>query len=297
VTPTGREAPGPTSGEAARPAVLLFGAAGQLGRATAARLESRATVTPLARPDVDLTDARATRAAVIDRRPEVVINCAAYNNVDGAEGAAAAALTVNAMAVGTMARAAADVGAILVHYGSDFVFDGRAGVPYTEEDAPEPQSVYAQSKLLGEWLAADAPRHYVLRVESLFGGPGARSSVDRIVAAVREGRETPVFVDRTTSPSYTEDVVEATWHLVTTGAPFGTYHCVNSGHAAWIEVGHEIARLLGRPSSSVKPVSVKDVVLKASRPLFAALSNEKLARAGFVMPAWQDALRRHLARL
>jgi dTDP-4-dehydrorhamnose reductase len=276
--------------------VLIFGAGGQLGRTTADRLAPLATISSLTRADVDLTDARATRAAVFDRRPDIVINCAAYNNVEGAQTAAAAALAVNAMAVGTMARAAADVGAILVHYGSDFVFDGQAAVPYTEEDPPEPQSVYAQSKLLGEWLAADAPRHYVLRVESLFGGPQARSSVDRIIAAVREGREAPAFVDRTTSPSYTEDVVAATWHLITSSAPFGIYHCVNSGHAAWIDVGREIARLLGRPSSSVKPVSVKDVPLKAPRPQFAALSNAKLARTGFVMPDWQDALRRHLDR-
>jgi dTDP-4-dehydrorhamnose reductase len=261
-----------------------------------AHLAPNTMVTALTRQDVDLTDANALRAAVIDHRPGVVINCAAYNDVDGAERAAATALAVNAMAVGTMARAAADVDAILVHYGSDFVFDGRAEAPYTEEDAPEPQSVYAQSKLLGEWLAADAPRHYVLRVASLFGGTQARSSVDRIAAAVREGREAPVFVDRTASPSYVDDVVAATWHLVDSGAPAGLYHCVNAGHAVWADVGREIARLLDRPSSSLRPVSVNDVRLTAARPRFAALSNAKLARAGFAMPTWQDALRRYLAR-
>ena len=142
----------------------------------------------------------------------------------------------------------------------------------------------------------DAPRRYVLRVESLFGGPHVRSSVDRIVAALREGREAPVFVDRTTSPSYVDDVVAATDYLVTSGAPFGVYHCVNSGHAVWAELGREIARLLDRPQSLLKPVSVKDVRLRAARPAFAALSNAKLAQAGFVMPTWQDALARYLAR-
>jgi dTDP-4-dehydrorhamnose reductase len=281
--------------DTAPPVILVLGAAGQLGQATAVRLASQATVIPLSRHDLDLTDARALRAAVIERRPAVVINCAAYNDVDGAENAAATALGVNAIAVGTMARAAADVGATLVHYGSDFVFDGRAAAPYTEEHDAEPQSIYAQSKLLGEWLAADAPQHYVLRVESLFGGTQARSSVDRIIAAVRAGRETPVFADRTTSPSYVEDVVAATWHLVTSGAPFGTYHCVNSGYATWYEVALHIARLCGAAPTMLKSVSVDDVPLKARRPRFAALANDKLAGAGFRMPTWQDALARYLS--
>ena len=173
------------------PSVLIVGAAGQLGERMAAQLAARYPVTPLTRRDVDVTDARALRAAVIDRRPGVVINCAAYNNVDAAEDAAAHAIEVNALAVGTLARAVADVGGVFVHYSSDFVFDGRATTPYTEADAPEPCSVYGQSKLVGEWLAADAPRHYVLRVESLFGGSRARSSIDKIIAAVREGRPGP----------------------------------------------------------------------------------------------------------
>ena len=275
---------------------VVFGAAGQLGGAMTARLASRLTIAALTRQDVDLADPLAVRAAIVDRRPAIVINCAAFNNVDAAEDQPVTAFTVNAMAVGTMARAAADIGGLLVHYSSDFVFDGTASRPYTEDDLPEPQSVYAQSKLLGEWLAADAPRHYVLRVESLFGSGHARSSVDRIIAAVREGRDAPVFVDRITSPSYVDDVVAATDHLMATTPAFGVYHCVNSGHAPWSVIGHEIARLLDRPATALRPVEVSEVALKARRPRFAALSNAKLASAGFTMPTWQDALARYLER-
>jgi dTDP-4-dehydrorhamnose reductase len=149
---------------------------------------------------------------------------------------------------------------------------------------------------VGEWFAADAPRHYVLRVESLFGGPAARSSIDRIIDTLLGGEETRVFVDRIVSPSYVEDVAAATDALVTHEAPFGLYHCVNSGYATWYEVAAEIARQAGVSDEVLRPVTVADVKLRARRPQFAALSNEKLRQAGYEMPAWQDAVRRHLGQ-
>jgi dTDP-4-dehydrorhamnose reductase len=234
------------------------------------------------------------RSLVAGARPEVVINCAAYNDVDAAEDLPERAFAANAFAVRNLASAAAACGAALVHYSTEFVFDGAASVPYAETDRPAPQSVYAQSKLVGEWFAADVPRHLVLRVESLFGGARARSSIDRIAEALRAGREARVFADRVVSPSYVEDVAVATEALLDTGALAGLYHCVNTGHATWLDVGLEIARLLGVGERLLQPVSVADVPLRAKRPTFAALSNEKLRRAGIVMPTWQDALGRHL---
>lgn len=276
--------------------VMVLGAAGQLGQAMVARLAGEHVTRAVTHADVDLTDHRRLRSLVLDHRPEVVINCAAFNNVDAAENEQERALDVNAFAVRTLARATAELAAVLVHFSTDFVFAGTAVTPYTEEDPPEPQSVYAQSKLLGEWVAADNPRHYVLRVESLFGGPHARSSVDRIVDAVRSGQQARVFADRVVSPSFVDDVTDASAHLLRSGSPFGLYHCVNTGMGTWLEVGREIARLLGRPESTLTPVSVRDVTLRASRPQYAALSNAKLARAGYAMPRWQDALERYLGR-
>jgi dTDP-4-dehydrorhamnose reductase len=274
--------------------VLVVGAAGQLGQAMAERLAAEHRVTPLARADLDLTRFAEVGDRVRGLRPDVVINCAGYNNVDQAQNDQEAAMNANAFAVRALARAAADVNALLVHYSSDFVFDGNATTPYTEDDRPEPQSVYAQSKLIGEWMAADVPQHYVLRVESLFGGPKRRSSIDRIADAVSQGGTAPVFVDRVVSPSFVTDVAEASAYLLRERPPHGTYHCVNSGHATWLDVAREIVRLLGKSEQSLKPVHVKDVILPAPRPLYAALSNAKLAGAGFVMPAWQDAIARYL---
>jgi dTDP-4-dehydrorhamnose reductase len=276
--------------------IVVTGAAGQLGTTMVRALEGSADVVPLTRQDVDLADAAAVESRIADARPDVVINCAAFNDVDGAEDRAVEAIRINAGAVRAMARACRDAGAVLVHYGTDFVFDGTASEPYREDDEPSPQSVYGCAKLLGDWFAADAPRHYVLRVESLFGGARRRSSVDRIVDAIAAGEPARVFVDRTVSPSYVRDVADATLRLLATSAPYGLYHCVNSGHTTWHALGEEIARLLGREARLV-PVRVADVAMRARRPQYAALSNDKLRLTGIEMPSWQNALGRHLESL
>lgn len=273
--------------------IVVAGAAGQLGQEVARRFARAHDVTPLTRADVDLTQHDAVMRTVAAASPHVIVNCAAYNAVDQAEDDASVALAVNAFAVRSLARAAQEAGAVFVHYSTDFVFDGTASRPYTEEDEPAPRSVYGQSKLLGEFFARDVERHYVLRVESLFGGPKPRSSVDRIIEAILAGREAPVFVDRVVSPSFVSDVASATEALVSMGAEPGLYHCVNDGETTWYALGEEIARQLGRPVKLV-PTRVADVKMRAPRPQYCALSNAKLTRAGVRMPSWQDAIRRHV---
>ena len=278
------------------PKVLVVGAAGQLGSAMVRRLSHETTVVGLTRRELELTNHAAVATVVARERPAVILNCAAYNAVDQAEGAVADALAVNAFVPQSLARAARAVDATLVHYSTDFVFDGHASRPYTESDAPNPQSVYGQSKLIGEWLASDAPRAYVLRVESLFGGPAARSSIDRIIASLRSGEPARVFVDRVVTPSFVDDVVDATWSLLTREAEPGLYHVVNAGETTWHALGAEAARLLGTDANLV-PVRVADVPMRAARPQYCALSTARLAGAGVSMPAWQDALARYIRLL
>src|SRR5215471_1552492 len=241
--------------------ILVTGAQGQLGSTIAASYATRANVVALARTELDLADSGAIERTIAAARPDVVINCAAFNDVDGAEDRAVEAMQVNAGAVRAMARACRDTGALFVHYGTDFVFDGKASQPYTEDDEPAPQSVYGCSKLLGDYFAADAPRHYVLRVESLFGGAKRRSSIDRIADAMLKGEPARVFVDRSVTPSYVEDVAAATRTLVRSGAPYGLYHCVNSGETTWHGLAEEIARVLGRDAQLV-PLRVADVQMR-----------------------------------
>jgi dTDP-4-dehydrorhamnose reductase len=273
--------------------VLVAGAAGQLGGAFVEAFGRQDEVVALTRQALDITDPEAVQEALVRAAPEVVVNCAAYNDVDGAEDDPVAALRVNALAVRGLARASAAQGATLVHFSTDFVFDGTAGRPYTEEDGPNPQSVYGTSKLLGEWFACDAPRWYVLRVESLYGGRRAKSSVDRIIDALVKDAEVRVFVDRTVSPSYVEDVVAATRRLLAGGAEPGLYHCVNTGMTTWLDLAVEAARILGRPGRLL-PVRTAEVPLRARRPVYCALDNSRLRRAGVEMPLWQDALARYI---
>lgn len=276
--------------------ILVVGARGQLGTETVAVWQRAGghTVIGSTRADLDITVQADVLARVAAERPDVLINCAAYNQVDAAEEEPIVAFAANAWAVRSLARAAAEAGAVFVHYSTDFVFDGTVDCPYTEEDAPNPQSAYGMSKLLGEWLAADAPRNYVLRVESLFGGAGARSSIDAMIVAILAGREVRAFADRTVSPSFVTDVAAATMELVEGRRPFGLYHCVNGGVTTWLHLATELRRRLGRPEAPITPTSAATAGLKASRPRFAALSNAKLASAGVPMPVWQDAIDRYL---
>src|SRR5262245_15660604 len=277
--------------------VFVVGAGGRLGAAIVEGFGDRKVITHT-RATLDITDATAVMRAVKAVAPAVIVNCAAFNRVDEAEDRPIDAFAINALAVRSLARAAEAVDAVLVHYGTDFVFDGNATEPYNEEARPSPRSTYGLSKLLGDWLALDAPSGFVLRVESLFGsvrGHRPRSgSLDGIIEALEQGRTASVFTDRVVSPSYVDDVVRATRHLIETHAQRGLYHCVNSGRATWYEVAQEAARLLGIVPR-LEPITLDSHPMKAARPRFCALDNRKLAATGFVMPSWKDALGRWVA--
>jgi dTDP-4-dehydrorhamnose reductase len=280
--------------------VLVTGASGQLAAAVL-REFADCEIVAHTRATLDVTDVEAVPRAVEDAAPDLIINCAAFNLVDDAEAESTRAFAVNAFAVRSLVRAAESRNAILVHYGSDFVFaglDGPETPPYDETVPPSPRSVYAASKLVGEWFALEYPRAYVLRVESLFGMPmewvGRRGSLDTIVSGLEAGRDVPVFTDRVVSPSYVVDVAAATRHLVVETAAAGLYHCVNSGHATWHDVACEVARMLG-VAARLKPMTMAEARFVAARPRFCALSNRKLAAAGFEMPSWQNAIQRWLA--
>jgi dTDP-4-dehydrorhamnose reductase len=277
--------------------VVVTGARGQLGAAIVHEFCSAHEVTALGREELDVTDDAAVAEKMDALHPDAIVNTAAYNDVDGAEDHPVEALNGNAFAVRALARAAERAGSALVHYSTDFVFDGMTTKPYTEDDKPNPRSVYAASKLLGEWFAADTSRRYVLRVESLFGhapgGPKPRGSISAMLNGFASRGEVRAFEDRTVSPTYISDAARATRQLLEQRAQPGLYHCVNTGECTWLEFARELARQLGTEPRIV-PVRMADATLRAQRPRYCALSNEKLRSAGVSMPAWQDALARYL---
>ena len=278
--------------------VVVTGASGQLGAATVSAWTAAGhSVTGFIRSELDITRPDEVRRVIGAIRPDLIINCAADNRVDAAETTPLPPLAGNAWAVATLARLSAELDATFIHYGTDFVFDGVTDLPYTEEDAPNPRSVYGMTKALGEMLATDAPRHYVLRVESLFGGHTARSSLDRLWSLMEAGQPATAFSDRIVSPSFVEDVTTATRALVERCAPVGLYHCVNTGHASWFEVVDHMRQLGGFPRSLLTAGRAADANLPAPRPMFAALSNQKLRDNGVAMPDWRDAIARYVAVL
>lgn len=295
----GAPRPAPPMRLTPRTPVLLAGAGAQLGGALMARLAPVCALTPLTRQQLDVTSARAVDDTVAAAQPAIVINCASFNDVDGAEREAAAALAVNGLAVGHLADACARSGAVLVHYSTDFVFDPAQDPGLLAEDAPvAPRSLYAQSKLLGEILARRAPRHYIFRVASLFGGVRTKSSLDRIAASLVAGTRVRAFANRTVTPSYVPDLADALASTLDAAVPFGTYHCVNTGKTTWVEVARALAEALGRDAQAlVEPSAFDPAAYPARRPTFAALSNAALAAHGVVLPTWQDAIGRYARAL
>jgi dTDP-4-dehydrorhamnose reductase len=277
--------------------IAILGARGQLGAAMAAECAKAHDAVALGHADLDVTDDRAVAAAMARVEPDAIVNCAGYNDVDGAEDHPVDALNANAFAVRALARAADARAASLVHFSTDFVFDGMAARPYTEDDRPNPRGVYAASKLLGEWFALDAAKGYVLRVESLFGcAPGGahKGSVATILRTLRSGQTARVFEDRTVSPSYVHDVARATRELLERSPAPGIYHCVSAGSCTWLEFARELAKAAGL-EPRLEPVKMADVPLRAPRPQYCVLSIEKLLSAGIAMPTWQDAVARYVA--
>lgn len=279
--------------------VLLTGAGAQLAGAIRARFEGHCALTAVTRQECDITSSAAVARVVREVRPGVLINCASYNDVDGAERDPEAALAANGLALAVLADAATSAGAVLLHYSTDFVFDPAVDPGPMAEDAPiSPRSIYAQSKLLGEILARRAPKHYVLRVASLFGGSRAKSSLDRIAAAIRRGDTVKAFANRTVTPSYVPDLAEAAAAVLDRDVPYGLYHCVNSGHGTWVDVARAIAVESGvDPDRAVAPVPFDPSAFPARRPTYAALSNAALAAHGVTMPLWRDAIARYVRTL
>jgi dTDP-4-dehydrorhamnose reductase len=283
--------------------VVVVGAAGQLGRELLRVLPPGETV-GLTRADLDLRETDAIAPTLAALAPTVVVNATAENRVDAAEDDPTDALLVNAFAVGAMARACRALDAVFVHVSTDYVFDGRADRPYTEDDPPNPESAYARTKLAGELLVRSvAPRHAVVRVAGLYAHGGSRdkggSFIDRILAQARAGRPLRVVDDQITAPTWARDVAEAIGRLVPRlrdgGAPSGLYHATNAGSCSWHAFACAALELAG-VAAELTPVSTATFAAKAPRPRYSVLANVRLAAAGVpALRPWRDALAAYLA--
>jgi len=274
---------------------LVLGAGGMLGRAVTQALEGNLPGTVSAtRAEVDVTDRFRLEAEVERLRPDLILNCAAYTDVDGCEIEGDRARRVNAEGAENAARAAAGVGCPIVHISTDFVFDGRKGVPYSEEDAPEPLSEYGRSKLDGERrVAAAAPDHLIVRTSWLYG-PGRGNFVDAIRARASNGGVLRVVDDQFGSPTYVADLARALYLLVLRNAR-GLVHFANAGTCSRFAMAREILAGCGLSSVKLEPIETAEAGRIAVRPANSALDTARYTSLTGDRPRpWQEALRAYL---
>lgn len=277
------------------PKALILGGGGTLGRALAKVLPTEGggafAVQALERAGCDLADAEAVKRAIAGSRPDVVFNAGAYTNVDRAEEEPDAAYLANAIGAESVARAGAELGVKVVHYSTDFVFDGERERPYDEFDPPSPQGVYARSKLAGERLAAAAsPRLFILRVGCLYGH-GGRNFPSTILRRLLAGETVRADRERLGTPTWVDDVARVSGALAHTDL-FGLYHCTSAGETSWADYALFLAHELGVPESRVEGLPSSALPMKAPRPRRAILDNRMLRLRGLdTMPDWRDAAR------
>lgn len=249
-------------------------------------------LTGLDYPETDITDGDRV-ASLFEDPPDILINCAAWTDVDGAESHEKQAFRVNAVGPELLAHAARGSGTLLVHISTDFVFDGTKQTAYVEDDRPNPRSVYGKSKLAGELsVAAIAPEHLIIRTAWLYG-PNGRNFVDTILRIARETGELKVVNDQRGSPTFTGMLSRVLWRLATTGAR-GVFHVAGAGACTWFELATRALELAG-VKARLMPVSTEEFPRPAPRPKNSVLECSKAeAHLSEKVPPWPDGLQEYI---
>ena len=278
------------SGDSLR--VLVSGAGGMLGQDAVAAIAGRGhSVFGLARAELDITDAASVEDAIDELRPDAVVNCAAWTDVDGAEADERGAMRVNDTAAGIVAATAAAHGASVLYVSSDYVFDGAKGSAYVESDLPGAISAYGRSKQAGETSTQIAnPRHFIVRSSWLFGTGGA-NFVETMLRAGAEQSEVLVVSDQVASPTYTPHLAEAL-ALVIESEEYGIHHIAAAGRCSWFEYAQEIFDQEGL-ETRVMAGSSEMLDRPAPRPALSLLASER--PDPIMLPDWRQGLSEYLA--
>jgi dTDP-4-dehydrorhamnose reductase len=281
--------------------IVIIGSKGQLGTDLQPALEGF-RVTGLAHADLDVCDLERARDVLRPLHPDAVVNTSAFHKVDVCEDEPAASFAVNATGAYNLARLGAELDYTLVHFSSDYVFDGRSRVAYREDDLANPLSVYGTSKLAGEKLAqAFCPRHYVIRTTGLYGVAGASGKGGNFVETmIRLGKAGPVRVvdDQVLTPTSTADLARAVATLLARegqpGAEHGLYHVTNAGQCSWYFFARTIFAECGM-DVELSPITTAQSGAKATRPAFSVLDHGKWMRGGLAeLRPWRQALAEYL---
>ena len=282
--------------------LLLTGAGGQLGReiqVAGSRPGSGVTVLPLTRTDLDITDPEAVRQALARQKPDILVNAAAYTDVDRAESEPHLALAVNRDGAEHLAAACSQEAVPLIHVSSDYVFDGRSSRPYREDDPVQPLNAYGRSKAEGEdRIRARLREHVILRTAWLYATHG-RNFLTTMLRLGRERETLSVVNDQSGSPTWANDLARAILRIAATlprtPSPWGTYHCANQGQTTWYGFAQAIFDLApqapGLRVQTVHPIPTEDYPTPAERPRSSVLACTRMHRTfGIRLPPWRDSL-------
>ena len=270
--------------------VLVFGGSGQLG-SEIRRLWTQSRIDAPSHAEADINDPAAVAAVIEAGAPDAVVNCAAFHRVEECESHVQQALAANAIAVSALAEACAERGIPFVTISTDYVFDGTAGRPYAESDAPNPINAYGVSKYAGELLVDRLhAAAYVVRTCGVYGTRVSTTKgytfIDRIIAQARAGERVRVVDDQIISPTYAAHLAQGLLQLLEADAPYGLYHMVNEGAVSWHGLAVEALHAAGI-DHEVEPVSSTAWPSRVRRPEFSALQNAKLHALGMRMPDWR----------
>lgn len=275
--------------------VLIFGAKGQLGKDLIKCFQPEYQVIGYDLPELDITNATEVYRLLEGEAPDLVINSAAYTNVDRAEEEIDKAFLVNEVGARFVADLAKQWNVPVVYYSTDYVFDGTQRKPYTEDDIPNPLSVYGRSKLAGEQATKEVnPKHFILRTAWLYG-PGGNNFIEKMVNRARTAEKLEISDDEIGSPTYTWDLAQMTLDIAKTHQ-YGLYHATNSGECSRYQWMKECFELLDI-STPVLPCSRSKFVLLAQRPAYSAMDNRKITSVlGRKIPSWREAVKEYIKR-
>ncbi len=270
--------------------VVVVGGSGLLGSVFGQVLSAEGALSAsFTSKTLDITDPVSVQKQLSAQLPfDVLINCAAKAHVDQCETDQEQALAVNAIGVGLLANFCEKYGQTMVHFSTDYVFDGQKEGPYTELDRPNPQNYYGLTKWQGEQAVRALDRHYLFRIQWLYG-PFGRHFVDTVLSMAQSGRPMTMVHDQWGSPTYTQEIVKGVLAALKHAVPFGTYHLVNQGYATWYQFTQEIFRVANL-HVELEPILTSMLNRPAKRPLNGCLDTQKFCNLGVFQPlGWQAA--------
>lgn len=276
--------------------IAVIGSTGQLGTDLMKTLNDDHELVGLTHQDIEIADYDSC-LILKKHQPDIVINTAAFHKTDQCEKEPLKTFSVNALGARNVALISKEIATTAVFISTDYVFDGSKKEPYTEDDVPAPINTYGISKLAGEHYTRQNPKHYIVRIASVFGKAGASGKggnfVETMITKAKKNETITVIDDMWMSPTYTKDAASILKGILELQLPFGVYHATNKGYCSWYQFAQEIFQLTGL-NPTLTPIKTEQLSLKARRPRFSALKSIKLSRYNLEPREWKEALRAYL---